>query len=165
MLTFFRQLPYSSLVILLITYLVFGWEWFSRGQDWSEQIPLDATHFYLIFWSILVLITVIVVGLMTAPLAALRLYLLTWFDSDTRSFFAIMFTAFMGVVLLMQFTILLELMILLAAVTLVRLELQDRKFHPWSSFWILLSIALVGLSLGSLGHWQWEVAYAIIPPD
>jgi hypothetical protein len=44
-------------------------------------------------------------------------------------------------------------MILLTALTLARLELQDHQFNEWVAFWLLAIVALSGLGIGGLSHY------------
>ncbi|MFZ4667218.1 MAG: hypothetical protein ACOYME_12400 [Prochlorotrichaceae cyanobacterium] len=149
--TLFR-FPYLSLTLLLVTYAVFGWQWLDRAERWNEHLSFH--YFLLIFWSALALITFLVTGLMTAPLGGLRSWLLKWFQSDTRSFIAAMGLTLVGVIFIVNLNITLDLMILITALMLARLELQDRKFNEWLTFWILLLVALGGMAFGSLLHYS-----------
>lgn len=148
--TLFR-FPYLSLTLLLVAYAIFGWQWLDRAERWQEHLSFH--YFLVIFWSALTLITFVVTGLITAPLSGLRSWLLKWFQSDTRSFIAAMGLTLLGVFILVNLSLTIDLMILITALMLARLELQDRKFNEWLAFWLLLLVALGGMTFGGLLHY------------
>ena len=150
MLKFLFRIPYGSLTLLLLTYAIFGWQWVDRAEYWHHYWPID--RFDLIFWTVLVLLTLGLIALITTPLAGLRSWLLRWFESDTRSFIAAVSFTLIGVIVMVHIHWTIDLMILLAAVMLARLELQDRKFNEWFTFWILITISLGGMAIGSIVH-------------
>ncbi|MEY2977402.1 MAG: hypothetical protein ACO31I_19880 [Prochlorotrichaceae cyanobacterium] len=143
--------PYFALLLMLLTYALFGWQWFERGQAWNHTWPVS--HFRAIFWGLIILANLFVIGTMTAPLAAVRLWFLRLFQSDTRSFLLAIGFSFIGVVLVVYLSLTLEWMLLGVALMLARLELQDHQFNEWIAFWMLTIVALVGLALGSISHY------------
>jgi hypothetical protein len=54
----------------------------------------------------------------------------------------------------------LKVVLLITAVMLARLELQDHQWNEWFAFWILAIAALGGLVLGIVLHY-WYIILAI----
>jgi hypothetical protein len=148
--------PYFALALMLLTYAIFGWQWFERGQVWHrhwEWLPWELPHFLIVFWGLITLINLLVIGTMTAPLAFVRDWILKLFQSDTKSFILALGFSVLSVVLVVYLSITLEWMILLTAITLARLELQDHQFNEWIAFWLLAIVAVSGLGIGSISHY------------
>jgi len=148
--------PYFALALMLLTYAIFGWQWFERGQVWHHHwnlFPWEWSHFLLLFWGLITLVNLLVIGAMTAPLAFVRDWILKLFQSDTKSFILALGFSLLSVVLVVYLSVTLEWMILLTALTLARLELQDHQFNEWVAFWLLAIVALSGLGIGSLSHY------------
>lgn len=155
------RFPYFALMLMLLTYAIFGWQWFERGQIWHQD--WEWSHFLILFWSLITLINLLVIGTMTAPLAFVRHGLLKLFESDTRSFIMALGLSLLSVVLLVYLNLTLEWMILFVALILARLELQDHQVNEWLSFWLLAIVAMVGLGMGGIFHYYlpegiWTIA-------
>lgn len=155
----FLGFPYFALVLMLLTYTLFGWQWFERGYLWHQQWQehwhqqWGWSHFFIVFWSLIALMNLGVIGTMTAPLAFVRRGMLKLFESDTRSFILALGFSFFAIFLVVYLNITLEWMVLLAALMLARLELQDHHCNEWIAFWLLAIVAMMGLGLGGISHY------------
>ncbi|MEB3273638.1 MAG: hypothetical protein ACO4AI_13065 [Prochlorothrix sp.] len=145
-----RRLPKISLSLLAITYTVFGWYW-----SLAIVIPEERALWQLAWWPLLLTGALFLAAIMTGPLTILRSFALWWLASDVRSFITTMVASFFAVLLLGQMTLVTNVLILLSAMGLARLDLQTHEFHEWTAFWILSSIALSGLGLGGLSSGFW----------
>ncbi|KKJ01283.1 hypothetical protein [Prochlorothrix hollandica] len=155
MILWIRRLPKTSLLLLWLTYGVFGWYWSAAVVE-----PGEGGWWSLALWPSLVLGSLILAAVMTGPLRILRSLALQWLASDMRSFGTTIVAAFLGVFLVGQMTLVTNLLILFSAMGLARLDLQTHRFDEWTAFWVLGSVALLGLTLGGFSHWSWAQVLA-----
>jgi len=139
------RLPKVSLSLLAVTYTVFGWYW-----SLAVVLPVERTLGRGLWWGLLLGGALFLAAVMTGPLTFLRSFALWWLASDLRSFLTTMVGSFVAVVLIGQMTLVMNLLILLSAMGLARLDLQTQGFNEWTAFWVLSAIALSGLGLGGI---------------
>jgi hypothetical protein len=148
-----RRLPKLSLILLWLTYGVFGWYWAT-----IVIAPLEQPWGQGALWCVLTGGILLLAGIMTAPLANVRRWVLWWLGSDTRSFITTIVLSFLGVSLVLHMSLVANVLILLSAMTLARLDLQTQNFGEWTAFWILGGLGLGGLALGGCSYWLWNQA-------
>jgi hypothetical protein len=129
------RLPWLSLMLLLLAYTTFGKFVFTNER------------------TLLIVIVTALVGLgvaiiMMNPLKGVRRMLIRWFDSDTVAFTVLVGLAAFASILLNWFQIFLPVIMILAAESLARIDIQTAEFTPLQACGILTAIAWLGLGLG-----------------
>lgn len=135
-----KLITWFSLFLLILTYFTLGWALF------QAEISLWA-------WGMIILSIASIVFCLTTPLDNLKGPLSQWFRSNVGTFFAVIFAAFLLVVLATWIDIFFKILLMLSSMILARTELQTIGVKHWLAFLILMSISLVGLVLG------WELHY------
>lgn len=90
-----------------------------------------------------------------SPLTSFSTFVNRWFDSDTVAFTAIFLLAGLSAVVLYWLHIFTQILTILAAETLARIDLQTRGVNAIQSFWLLTTVCLIGLSFGWLSNMVW----------
>lgn len=137
--SFLKKLPIRSLLILVLTYTLFGWVSAVSWRDWLEG-------------GILVLVVSL---LLIAPLKTIRFCFSSWLASDARAFIAIIALSFLTVVVLAWIQIFAQFFILLSAGMLVRLDLQTAGFGEWQAFGVMVVITLASFIFGVGINYVW----------
>ncbi|WP_246140347.1 hypothetical protein [Euhalothece natronophila] len=89
---------------------------------------------------------------LTAPITIIELLFGSWLASDKRAFLTVLVLAFSFAVFLTWINIFARLLVLLAAGTLFRLDLQRTTFKRWQALTILLLTCASGYIGGVLIH-------------
>jgi hypothetical protein len=132
-----RRFPWASSLLLLVAYTTFGKFVMSSTHPWIA-FGISAT------WGLVLAI------MMINPLKGIRQMLLKWFKSDTVAFSSLVAAAAFASILLNWFRLFLPVIMILAAESLVRLDLQTAEFRTMHVFIILVLTAWLGLGLGWL---------------
>jgi len=128
-----------SFSLLLMTYANFGW----LLATWSTHRGT---------WAIAFCIILLLSELLASPWSIIRLFSVRWLKSDRRAFLTSLLGGILLVFLLIHLDWLANLLLLLSAGSLVRLDLQVANLSGWRAFLVLLSVASLGISLGWLGY-------------
>lgn len=134
-----RQIPLISFVLLLLACTVFGW---------VVSTATEAFWVWLIAGSFLLLMDA---GL-TAPLTLIEVFFGSWLTSDKRAFITVLMFSLGFVFAITWIHIFARVLVLLAAGTLFRLDLQRARFPRWQALSILLLTCVVGYSIGIVSH-------------
>lgn len=137
--SFLKKLPFGSLTLLLVTYSIFGWFLFSS--------TFSQTIWWLEFFLALLLPIVL-----TAPLTLLKMGFVRWLSNDTRYFIAVIFASLLGVVVLTWIRVFADILVLISAGALVRVDLQIAEFTKLQALLILMMVSWAGFSIGLLCH-------------
>jgi hypothetical protein len=128
-----------SFSLLLLTYINFGWllaTWITNSGTWAIAI-----------------FTVLLLSeLLASPWSIIRIFSVRWLNSDRRAFLTSMLGGIIIVFLLVHIDWLANLLLLMSAGLLVRLDLQVANLSGWKAFLVLLSVAGLGMSIGWLAH-------------
>ncbi len=87
-----------------------------------------------------------------APLTSFSRFISRWFKSDTVAFLAIFCMAALAAVILYWLHVALQILTILAAEALARIEIQMSGSSGLQAFWILTLVSLLGLSIGWFGN-------------
>lgn len=136
---FMWQSPLISFILLLLACAVFGW---------ILSTSTEAFWIWLIAGSFLLLMDA---GL-TAPLTLIEVFFGSWLTSDKRAFVTVLLFAFGFVFAITWIHIFARVLVLLAAGTLFRLDLQRAKFPRWQALSILLLTCIAGYAIGIITH-------------
>lgn len=115
---------------------------------WMLSTVTQALQVWIIAGSFLLLMDM---GL-TAPLTLIDVLFGTWLTSDKRAFVTVLVLSFGLVVAITWLEFFVRVLVLLAAGTLFRLDLQRAKFRRWQALTILLFTCAMGYSLGIITH-------------
>jgi hypothetical protein len=128
-------ITWVSFGLLLVTCLHFGWFLF------------QSSSYFLISATILVLIWLMDL-FFTMPINLFQGGVLKWIRSDLGTFFMIVFLSILGVFMVTWLQISINILLMLSATALARLELQTSRFNNWHAFIILSLLSTLGLMLG-----------------
>lgn len=158
--------PWLSLVLVVLTYGVFGWYVSQSSMDWSHTLIeyekewgwtlQEDTIFILLH--VFALMTILGVTLvLTAPIAFVSGIFKTWLKSDLRSVFFILLSSFAVVVILCWLEYFVRLLVILSATILYRFELQEIGYNKWQSLIFVILVGLCGFGLGVFMFTHWEM--------
>lgn len=140
-----KKLPWTSLLLLLCTYSIFGW--LLTASDSSELIWLMGAAY-----------TLLITSAMTAPWELLKGFYGNFLQSDSRAFVSVIVGAFVAVVIMHWIEVFFRILVLISASALARLDLQTESYSKWQAFGILLVVSLTGFGLGILAKlWDWPI--------
>ncbi len=128
-----------SFILLLLACAIFGW---------VLSTSTEAFWVWLIAGSFLLLMDA---GL-TAPLTLIEVFFGSWLASDKRAFVTVLLSSLGFVFALTWFHIFVRVLVLLAAGTLFRLDLQRANFPRWQALSILLLTCILGYAIGIMTH-------------
>ncbi len=131
------RLPWISLVLALLTYCSLGWV-ISKTY---------ISNFALLTTAIAVLL---LVAVLTTPWVKLTNYSIFLFKSNSRTFAITVFGAFALFLIVAQFRLFLDTLVIIAATILVRIDFQSAGLKQIHSFSIMSIISLSGLAIGIL---------------
>lgn len=134
-----KKITWIALFLLLITYFSLGWSLFKA-------------EFSLHIMGIMLVSIFSFVLLLTTPLDRLKGPIMTGFRSNIGTFIAVIFGAFLLVVLATWVDIFFRIILMLSAMILAKIELQTLGVKHWLSCLILIAVSLTGLVLGWQAH-------------
>jgi hypothetical protein len=109
------------------------------------QLALD----HNLFTAILAISWIVISSIaFMAPLTSFSTFINRWFQSDTVAFTAIFLFAGLAAVILYWLHVFTQILTILAAETLARIDLQTRNVNGMQSFWLLTTVCLIGLGFG-----------------
>lgn len=165
----FKNVPFLSLVLLLITYSTFGWYIddgkaifgniiLEQGRQWEWQAILSQIHLtedqvalalvYLLALSTILLITIGII----APVTLITIMFGSGFKSDARSIISILLWSLAIVFMLRWITFFARFFLLLCAAILAKLDLQDNGYQGWQVFSLVTSVCFIGFMGGVIAH-------------
>ena len=134
-------ITWFSFGLLFVTCLHFGWFLFE-----SSWYSLVSGLFLMLIWSIDLFFTL--------PLNKLNSFVLNKIRTDLGTFLMIVFVSVLGVFMLTWIKVSINILLMVSATALARLELQTARFKDWHSFIILSILSTLGLILGwGLNHY------------
>ncbi|MGJ5676606.1 MAG: hypothetical protein ACR9NN_23885 [Nostochopsis sp.] len=134
---FLKRLPWPSLTLLLLTYIIFGW-------------LLAKSKTQPILWLVFAIVTVLFIAGLTIPFSKVSDYSVSLFRSNLMSFGVTVFGAFLFFLILARFRLFLDILVMIAAAMLVRIDFQYAGFNQCQVFWITNTFSFIGLALGAL---------------
>lgn len=128
-------ITWASFGLLLLACFHFGWFLFE-------------SHFYFVI-SGLILVCIWLIDLFfTMPLNPLRSGVIKWIRTDLGTFLMIVVLSILGVFMITWLQISINILLMISATALARLELQTARCKNWYAFLILSLLSTVGLILG-----------------
>lgn len=137
--TIIKRLPWISLGLLMLTYTNLGWVSYQAGYS-------------LITWLLLVIGILLLTGSFTTPWSQISDFFRFLFKSNLRYFGLTLLGAFLLFLILAQFRLFLDILVIIAATMLARLDFQGAGFKEKLAFGIIFIFSLFGLGLGVILH-------------
>ncbi len=149
-----------SLLLMLLTYGAEGWmygSWIYYFLDHETILNYftEPTR-YAILYGAAVIGIVFLVYSFTSPVSLMTVVLNNWLKSDSRAFFSIFIGAFAFAILVQRVDYFARLLILVAAVFLVKLDLQLLGCSRWLCSLILSILCWFGFTGGILAFYGWS---------
>jgi hypothetical protein len=155
-----KNFPWLSLVLLLLTYAVFGW-YYGSWAAWLVKIEAESGWFLKDNIATIViefvgafLVLAMALGF-AAPIALMTFSVGNWLKNDTRAFIGLLIASAIGVIVIYWLEYLAHFVLLLGAASLFRLELQTLGWKGRKSTWTLVFFCLLGFSLGVFAYNFW----------
>jgi len=133
--TILKRLPWISLSLLLLTYTHLGW-------------ATSQASYSLVKWLLLVIAILLLTGSFTTPWSKISEFFRFLLQSNLRYFGLTLLGAFLVFLILAKFRLFLDILVMVCATMLARLDFQGAGFKEKSSFAIILIFSLAGLGLG-----------------
>lgn len=157
--TWLLKFPLLSLIIVLVTYGVFGWYVGESIATWTHSLgeqsrtwgwAVEDQAVFLGLHILAAIVIVLITSSLAAPVALITIVFGSGFKSDNRAIIAVLFWSFAVVVILRWINYFVRFLILLSAAILGKLSLQNRGMPQWQVLLILGVICLGGFSVGLL---------------
>ena len=152
-----EKTPWLSLFILCTTYAVFGWSIASSVDTWinltletvnniglflEEQLIVMIIH--LLALGIIILISLF----LTTPVAFITFFVQESIGSDLKAVIAIFLWSFIAVLIFCFWSFFSDLLVMVSAGILVKLDLQKLGYKTWQVFFIIVLLAFLSFVVG-----------------
>ena len=153
-----KNLPWS-LVLLFVTFGVFGWYLMESIPDLTEWVADKGGAFnisvteLILSWIILpaAATSIIIMAVsLTAPILWMKIGIKGWLKSDVNAFASTLIWAFAIVLIISYLEFFVRFLVLLAAAILVRLDLQQAGYSKAKASVVLVFLCLAGFASGVL---------------
>jgi len=134
-----KRLPWLSLLLLLLTYSVFGW-------------ILSQKNLPIFQWVLIIIGGLFVIAGLTTPWSKTRKYFRFLFNTNLKTFGLAVLGAFLFFLIFARFRMFLNILLMFSATLLVRLDFQTARFKQIQAFCLTSAFSMAGLMLGFLLH-------------
>jgi hypothetical protein len=131
-----KRIPWVSLLLAFLTYSSFGW----------IIIKMQAP---LVVWPVIVVAILFLVTGLTSPWSKIANYSAIFVKSDIRSFGSAILAAFIFFLMIAEFRIFLNFLVIFSATILIRIDFQAAGLEEGKSFWFISTFAVLSLALGA----------------
>jgi hypothetical protein len=145
-----KKLPYLSVILLWLTYVVLGWKIYQWFLNWHT-------------WLLAVLLVLLMAILLARPAAIVDFVVSGFLGSDVKAFISVVILSFCSICLLFWFPISAHFLVLISAALLARLDMQLAGLKPRSAFIILALFSLAGLAMGIWLHQNYLLSPQSLP--
>lgn len=151
--------PWLSSAVFLCTYGVFGWTlarkaglWLIYFKERGESLNIFITdEILLLLIHLSALIVVILISLsLTTPVALITFVFEESVSSDLKAFIYIFLWSVLAVFILCSFDLFADLLVVISANLLLRLDLQNLSFKMWQIFVLIIFLATIAFASGVL---------------
>lgn len=132
-----RKVPWVSLALLLLTYGTWGW------MISKANVPPPV-------WLVTAIAIVLLMGSLTSTWSRITNYSNVFLKSNDRSFGSSVVAAFLFFLVVAWFRVSINILVIIAAAILARLDFQAAGFKQRQIFWLLSIFSLTSLALGAL---------------
>jgi hypothetical protein len=134
------RVPWTSLVILFLTYATFGW----LLHDWTDD---------RLVWLSVAFCSIVMGGIVTYPSRSVSIGFAGFFKTDTRALILIVIGSILAVILLTWLQFFVDAVVLCAAGLLASLDLKTRNWNNVLSLIIIVGWQLLGISAGLYAYY------------
>ncbi len=131
-----KKIPWFSLALVLLSYSTLGWMVFAETAPWY-------------IWLITVVTILLSLICFTSPGLKLNEYTSILFKSSARSFGVAILAAFLFFLMVAWFRVFLDILLILCATILARIDFQTLALKPELAFGCISFFAVAGLALGA----------------
>ncbi|BAY14315.1 hypothetical protein NIES2109_43420 [Nostoc sp. HK-01] len=135
----FKRLPWTSLLLVLVSYTTLGWVLSESRMPW----PL---------WIVVVLGVLILLASLAVPFLAMANYSSVFFESSTRTFLIAVCGAFLFFLMVAWFRLFLDTLLIISAAILAKIDFHTAGFKGRSAFLITSLFSLTGIACGAVLH-------------
>ena len=132
-----KKIPWFSLTLVLLSYSTLGWVIFEEKAHWYIRLITVIT----ILLSLIFIIN---------PWLKLDDYFHIFFKSNTRTFGGAILAAFLFFLMIAWFRIFLDMLLVLCATILAKIDFQGVGLKPTLAFGCISFCSLLGLGIGAL---------------
>ena len=132
-----KRLPFVSLVLLLFTYTTLGW-------------VISKAYAPKFIWVLTVITILVLLGGLTISWRRLTHYSFVLFQSNLRSFSITVLGAFLFFLMIAQFRVFLDTLLIISANILLRIDVQTSGLGERQTFFLTSIFSLTGLALGAV---------------
>jgi ABC-type multidrug transport system fused ATPase/permease subunit len=159
-----KKFPWLSLLIVLLSYGVFGWMISQSSGVWGEWIIAQGKSFdwgleedsaFLLIHGLALLLIVLISLALTMPVTLMTFFVDSSLKSEWKAFFSMLWWSLAFVVILAWFNYFVRFLVLLCAAILGRIELRNAGYREWQNFIILTLFCISGFALGILSYLHW----------
>jgi hypothetical protein len=154
-----EKIPWLSVLILFITYAAFGWSISQASQSWIQSIletgqTLEFTleeELVTLSIRLLALAAIVIISLLlTIPIAVITFTFQKSLRSDLTTFISSFVWCFLLVLMICSFDDFANLLVIISAALLVRLDFQKLGCTNWQIFLIILGVCSLAFALGMI---------------
>lgn len=131
-----KNIPWFSLTLVLLSYSTLGWMIFEEKAPWY-------------IWLLTVVTILLSLICFTNPWLKINKYASILFKSSTRSFGVAILAAFLFFLMVAWFRVFLDILLILCATILARIDFQTLALKPALAFGCISFSAVIGLALGA----------------
>lgn len=151
--------PWLSFTIFLCTYGVFGWSIANRAELWliylkeggKSIVTSVEDDLLLLLIRLTALMVIIVISLsLTTPVALITFVFEESVSSDLKAFIYVLLWSVLAVFILCSFDFFADLLVLISANILLRLDLQNLSLKMWQIFLLIIFLATSAFVTGIL---------------
>ncbi len=152
-----KKIPGISLILLLLTYGVEGWLYGLWAQEYLAEGTLftqfsELNRFGLLYGIAIAGIFLLVI-VFTSPISLVATSADSWLKSDTRAFLSIFIGAFAFTVIVQKADYFARFLVYVAAVLLLKLDLQLIGCNRWLCSILLVIFCWLGFTAGILAFY------------
>lgn len=152
-----KKSSWLSLTIFFFTYGVFGWSFADLSRSWLVYLREIGESFnifledelLLLLIRLIALIVIIAISLsLTTPIALLTFVFEETISSEVKAFLYILLWSIIAVFILSSFDVFADLLVVISANILLRIDLQKERFSTWKVFLLMIFFATLAFTGG-----------------
>ncbi|MEB3173878.1 MAG: hypothetical protein VKN60_01615 [Cyanobacteriota bacterium] len=161
----FRFLPLLSLLFLVLSYAIFGWNVASAGAIWSETVLAQFQNWefglkeegIMALIHALALIAIVLTSLaLTAPVSLMTFFVGSWVKSFGQSILSMVIWSLLFVLILRWFNYFAEFLVLLCSAILGRIQLREAGLGKFPALLLLTALCLASFGAGAYSYYRWN---------
>lgn len=152
-----EKMPWLSLCILFLTYMLFGWSITEQALSWTELLLETGENINLLIEEDTILVSIHLIALatiiiitffLTTPIALITFVYKESVGSDVKAFISVFVWSLFLVIIVCYFSFFADFFVMISAAILARFDLQKLGCKNWQTFIIILFLAISAFSVG-----------------